>query len=137
MQTNYLSNDYIVFSYYIDMNIQPLKCVIHDVLTQHYYHGLRDLGESCEVTLANEMYKVGLINESTQKSPSFDGIIDEVQGIIHHSLTKRFELENLCARFLLVLTKLGGDLAIASRALQEDWVNTAKAKCGLELQIGM
>lgn len=126
-----------LFSLVIDMNIWPLKCVIRTVLTHHYYHGLRDLGESCEETLANEMYKVGLISELTQKSPSFDGIIDEVQGIIHHSLTKRFELENLCGRFLLVFTKLGGDLAIAGRALQEDWVKTTKAECGLELQIGV
>ena len=41
-----------------------------------------------------------------------------------------------CAKLLLILTKLRGAYAVASEALQEDWIKNSWAECGVELQLG-
>ena len=92
------------------------------------------LSTSCLETLASEMYTAGLINREVQRSPSFDGIIGEFKAAVEF-MRRGPELEEHCVKCLSVFNELGGSFAVASRALQEDWINIGKTKCGLKLKL--
>ena len=125
----------IFHSLLLDTDINKLLRVIRNVLTQH--HTSLDISSRNNLhLLANEMYAAGLISLAVLQSPSFDSIIAEfmVALVFMHSLS---EIEQCCAKFLSILTKIGGPCALASQALQEDWIKDGKAECGVELQLGM
>lgn len=47
------------------------------------------------------------------------------------------EIEQHFAKFLSILGHMGGLCAWVSKALQQDWIKDSRAKCGVELEIGM
>ena len=80
------------------------------------------------------MYTAGLINIEVQRSPSFDGIINEFKSGMAF-FRRPTELENHCIKFLTVFAKLGGSFTIAGNAIKEDWIEVGRTECGLELQL--
>ena len=82
------------------------------------------------------MYAAGLISLAARQSPSFDIIIAEYKAALS-AMISLSEIVQHCVKFLSILTKIGGPCAMASQAIQEDWIKDCKAECGVELQLGM
>ena len=80
------------------------------------------------------MYTAGLISRELQKSPSFDGIIDEFISAMEFMRTCS-ELQEHCVKFLSAIAKLEGSFIRAANVLKEDWIEVARTECGLELKL--
>ena len=82
------------------------------------------------------MIAAGLVSSKIEQLPSFDVIIEEFT-VGLNSKNNFSEIEQHCAIFLSILTNSGGPCAVASKILQQDWIKDSRAKCGVELQLGM
>ena len=112
-----------------------LRQVINSDLSRHYI-SLRDLSWHSLHYLADQMYDADLISLHIQQSPSFDNIIAGLT-IELNSMTSIYQIEQYCTKFLSTLTDMGGTCARISKVLQQDWIKESRAKCGVELQLGM
>ena len=118
-----------------EADVEELRHIIRNVLTKHYTL-LHEFSRNNLYQLADEMYASLLISKSVQMSPSFDNIIEEfLSALSFMSIVS--EIEQHCAKFLSILTKIGDPYARVSQALQQDWIKESKTKCGIELQIGL
>ena len=109
-------------------DVTKLRHSVIDVLTKRHAQ-LRDSSISCLPALASKMFAAGLINSETQRSPSFNGIIDEFKAGMSF-MTERSELEDHCTKFLRACIDIRGAIAMAARALQKDW-----KEVGMELNM--
>ena len=125
----------VFHSLLLDTDINKLRRVICNVLAQHHT-SLHELSRSSLQLLANEMYVARLISSAVRQSPSFDNIIAKYKAELSF-MTTLSEIVHHCVKFLSILTKIGGPCVIASQAIQEEWIEDCKAKCGVELQLGM
>ena len=112
-----------------------LRQVIDSGLSRHYI-SLRDLSWHSLHYLADQMYDADLISLDIQQSPSFDNIIAELARELN-SMTSIYQIEQYCTKFLSTLNDMGGTYAQVSQVLQQDWIKDSRAKCGVELQLGM
>ena len=125
-----------VFLYLLlDNKIINLQLVIQYVLTKHY-DSLHESSRNNLLRLADEMYAADLISSNTQRSLSFDVIIKEFKEGMSLKMAVS-KIEQHCAMFLSVLTKIGGPCAVASETLQHDLIEESRPECGIELQLGM
>ena len=125
----------VFHSLLLGIDINKLRRVIHNVFVKHYT-SLHESSRSSLQLLAIEMYVAGLISSAAQQSPSFEIIIAEYEAVLSF-MTTLSEIVHHCVKFLSILTKIGGPCAMASQAIQEDWIKDCKAECGVELQLGM
>ena len=125
----------VFHSLLLDTDIYKLRRVIRNVLVQHHASLDESSRDSLQL-LANEMYAAGLISSTVRQSPSFDNIIAEYKATLS-AMSSLSEIVHYCVKFLSILTKIGGSCAMASQAIREFWIRDCKAKCGVELQLGM
>ena len=109
-------------------NVPKLRHLVIDVLTKRHAQ-LCDSSRTCLPALASKMFAAGLISSEVQRSPSFNGIIDEFKSGMSF-VTEKSELENHCIKFLRACIEIRGAIAMAARALQKDW-----KEVGMELNI--
>ena len=112
-----------------------MQQVIKNVFTEHYTSLYESTGNSLQL-LADKMYAAGFITIPAPHSFSFAEIFYEFQAGLNLMMSV-FQTEQSCAKFLSILTKIGGQCAVAGQALQDDLIQESKAKCGVELQLGM
>ena len=100
-------------------DISKLRRLVIDVLTKRHAQ-LCESSRNCLAALASKMFSAGLISSEVQRSPSFNGIVDELKSGMSF-ITERSELENYCTKFLRACIEIRGAIAMAARALQKDW----------------
>ena len=86
------------------------------------------------VSIANELFQVGIIADDVQRSHSYDAIIDSFLSGIDFISTQS-NLESHCRKFLKALSNVGGPLAGAASMLQRKWIETVRDELGVELQL--
>ena len=118
-----------------EANVLELRHVICIVLTKHY-SSLHESSRNNLYHLADEMYAAFLISKSVQMSHSFDKIIEEFKGGLSF-MSSVTEIEQHCAKFLSILTDMGGPCAQVSEVLQQDWIKDSRTERGVDLQLGM
>ena len=109
-------------------DISKLRHLVIDVLTKRHAQ-LCDSSRHCLPALASKMFSAGLISSEVQRSPSFNGIIDEFKSGMSF-IMERSELEDHCIKFLRACIEIRGTIAKAARALQKDW-----KEVGIELNM--
>lgn len=125
----------VFLSLLLEADVEELRHVICNVLTKHYT-SLHESSRNKLHHLADEMYAAFLISKSVQMSPSFNNIIEEFTAALSF-MSNISDIEQHCAKFLSILTKIGGQCARVSHALQKDWIKNSRTECGVELQPGM
>ena len=125
----------VFHSLQLDTDISKLRRVIGNVLAQHH-SSLHESSRDSLQLLATEMYATGLISSAVRQSPSFHNIFADFTAVLGFMSTVS-EIEQNCAMFLSILTKIGGRCATASQALQHDFIKNSKTECRVELQLGM
>ena len=109
-------------------DVSKLRLLIIDVLTKRHAQ-LCESSRNCLSELASKMYAAGVISNEVQRSPSFNGIIDEFKAGMSF-ITEQSELKDYCTKFLRVCIDIKGAIAMAARALQKDW-----KEVGMELNM--
>ena len=125
----------ILLSSLLEVNVIKLRQVIRNVLTKHHT-SLHESSRNNLQLLADEMCAAKLITSAFRQSRSFDIIIAEFTAVLSY-MSSVSKTEQHCAKFLSILTKIGGPCAIVSQALQRDLIKDSRAECGVELQLGM
>ena len=119
----------------LEADIEELKQVICNVLTKHYT-SLNESSSNNLHHLADEMYAAFLISKSVQISPSFNNIIEEFTTALSF-MSIISDIEQHCAKFLSILTKIGGQCAPVSQTLQHNWIRECRTECGIEIKLGI
>ena len=109
-------------------NVPKLRHLVIDVLTKRHAE-LCDSSRSCLPSLASKMFAADLISNEVQRSPTFNGIIDEFKAGMSY-ITERSELEDHCTKFLRACIDIKGPIAKTAGALQKDW-----KEVGMELDM--
>ena len=112
-----------------------LRQVVESGLSR-YYISLRDLSWSSLHSLAYQMFAAGFISYDTRQSPSLDNIMAQLM-VELNPMTTISQIEQYCNKVLSILTNMGGLCAHVGQALQQGWIEDSRAKCGIELQLGM
>ena len=118
-----------------EAEVEELRHIIRNVLTKHYTL-LHESSRNNLYQVPDEMYAAFLISKSVQMSPSFHNIIEDFLLALSF-MSSVSEIEQHCAKFLSIFTKIGDPCARVSHTLQQDWIKVSKTKCGIELQIGL
>ena len=105
-----------------------MRRLIEGALTKRHAQ-LIDSSRRCLPSLASKMFAASLISNEVQRSPSFNGIIDEFKAGMSY-ITEQSELEDHCIKFLRACTDERGAIAKAARTLQKDWKES-----GMELNV--
>ena len=104
-----------------------ITSVIH-----HHYDDLVDAVRTNVQLLAGKMFAAHLISKSVLRSPSVGNIILEFTSVLSF-MDSLSEIEQHCAKFLSILTDIGGLCTLVSERLKMIWTEVSRAECGVEL----
>ena len=126
----YIYRLYTKSLYSIDTDKREIQILINKVLKKH--PDLRGLLEPSLADLAKEMFAAGLISDDVQKKLTYSEIIGDFLTRINFK-NNQTELQEHIKKFLMILSKLGGDCADVSNILQVEWTEIIKKELKIEL----
>ena len=118
--------------YSIDSDKREILILIEKVLKKHTdLHGLL---KPSLADLAKEMFAAGLISDDILKKPTYSEIIGDFLTKINFK-NNHTELQEHIKKFLMILSKLGGDCADVSKTLQVESTEIIKKELNIELNL--
>ena len=114
-----------------DIDNREIWRLIRKALIKNYAD-LYDLLKPLIADLAKEMFAVGLISNDVLNKPTYINIMGDFLTRISF-MKNHTELQQHIKKFLMILTKLGGQCVHVSNTLQVEWTEIIKGKLHIEL----
>ena len=102
-----------------NVDIKAVIKVLRDII-QRNYSCLSDATKGCLKKIAEQMYTKGLVSKAVQTSPTFDGVMSELETTLQISNSIQ-QIEKNCNQFVQSLSSQGGPAQAAAKNLVEQW----------------